>query len=50
MKTLLLAAPVLSVLAYIAATDGLLSALVTLGAAIAGMTVAVLLWLEFLKP
>jgi hypothetical protein len=49
-KTLLLAAPVLSVLAYIAVTDGLLSALVTLGVAIAGMTVAVLLWVEFWRP
>lgn len=50
MKTLLIAAPALSVLAYIAATDGLLSALVTLGVTIAGATVAVLLWVEFWRP
>jgi len=50
MRTALIAAPALSVLAYIAVTDGLLSALVTLGVAIAGMTVAVLLWVEFWKP
>ncbi len=49
-KTLLLAAPVLSVLAYIAVTDGLLSALVTLGVAIAAVTVAALLWVEFWRP
>ena len=49
MKTLLLAAPFLSVFAYIAATAGLLSALVTLGVAIAGATVAALLWVEFWK-
>jgi len=50
MKTLLLAAPLLSVFAYIAATAGLLSALVTLGVAIAAVTVAVLLWVEFWRP
>ena len=47
MKTALIAAPALSVLAYIAATDGLLSALVTAAVTIAGATVAVLLWVEF---
>lgn len=49
MKTLLIAAPVLGVVGYIAATAGVLSALVTLGVAIAGATVAVLLWVEFWK-
>jgi len=47
MKTLLIAAPTLGVVGYIAATAGLLSALVTLGVTIAGATVAVLLWVEF---
>ena len=50
MRTALIAAPALSVLAYIAVTDGLLSALVTLGVAIAGATVAALLWVEFWRP
>jgi len=50
MRTALIAAPALSVLAYIAVTDGLLSALVTLGVAIAAVTVAVLLWVEFWRP
>ena len=50
MKTLLLAAPFPSVFAYIAATAGLLSALVTLTQASAGATVAALLWVEFWRP
>lgn len=50
MKTLLLAAPFLLMLGYIAGRDGLLTALISAAVAIAAGIVAALLWVEFWRP
>ena len=49
-KTILLAAPFLLMLGYIAGRDGLLTALISAALAIAAGIVAALLWVEFWRP